>query len=54
MREHQAGKVPYLADNDALDYSKVQSVGGVLPAGSDWRVLTEAGMTLTDPPTAAG
>mgnify|MGYP007031239874 CR=1 FL=1 len=30
-----AGKVPYLADNDALDYSKVQSVGGVLPAGSD-------------------
>ena len=33
VSEHQAGKVPHLADNDALDYSKVRSVGGVLPAG---------------------
>jgi len=42
VREHQAGKVPYLADNDALDYAKVRSVGGVLPVGTDWRSLTEA------------
>ena len=42
VREHLAGKVPTLAENDDLDYSKVRSVGGVLPAGSDWRALTEA------------
>ena len=40
-REFQAGKTPTLADHPELDYSKAVSVGGVLPAGSDWRVLAE-------------
>jgi hypothetical protein len=40
-REHMAGKVPTVAANEQLDYSKAVSVGGVLPAGTDWRVLTE-------------
>jgi phenylpropionate dioxygenase-like ring-hydroxylating dioxygenase large terminal subunit len=41
-REHSAGKVPATADNEQLDYSKAVSVGGVLAAGTDWRVLTES------------
>ena len=40
-REFIAGKTPTLADNPELDYARVVSIGGVLPAGSDWRVLTE-------------
>ncbi|CAN0619964.1 phthalate 4,5-dioxygenase [Burkholderia multivorans] len=40
-REFIAGKTPTLADNPELDYARVLSIGGVLPAGSDWRVLTE-------------
>jgi phenylpropionate dioxygenase-like ring-hydroxylating dioxygenase large terminal subunit len=41
VREHMAGKVPFLAGNEQLDYAKAVSVGGVLPAGTDWRTLTE-------------
>lgn len=40
VREFVAGKTPTLADNPELDYRTIRSVGGVLPAGSDWRVLT--------------
>jgi hypothetical protein len=40
-REFMAGKTPTLADNPELDYSRAISVGGVLPTGADWRVLTE-------------
>ena len=42
VREFQAGKTPTMADNPALDYRSIRSVGGVLKAGTDWRVLTEA------------
>lgn len=42
VREFMQGKTPTLADNPDLDYRRIRSVGGVLPAGSDWRVLTEA------------
>lgn len=41
-REFIAGKTPTLADNPDLDYRSIRSVGGVLNAGTDWRVLTEA------------
>lgn len=41
VREFLAGKTPTLADNPELDYRRIRSVGGVLPAGSDWRTLTE-------------
>ncbi|OOG53104.1 Rieske 2Fe-2S domain-containing protein [Polaromonas sp. C04] len=41
-REFMAGKTPTLADSQELDYTKVKSVGGVLPAGSDWRSLADA------------
>lgn len=41
-REFIAGKTPTLADNPQLDYRSIRSVGGVLNAGTDWRVLTEA------------
>lgn len=41
-REFAAGKTPALADNPELDYRNIRSVGGVLTAGTDWRVLTEA------------
>jgi len=41
VREFLAGKVPTLADNPDLDYRNIRSVGGVLAAGTDWRVLTE-------------
>jgi hypothetical protein len=37
-----AGQAPRLAASPDLDYSKAVSVGGVLPAGSDWRALVEA------------
>ncbi|WP_233870337.1 Rieske 2Fe-2S domain-containing protein [Paraburkholderia adhaesiva] len=40
-REFMAGKTPTLADNPELDYSRAVSIGGVLPTGTDWRVLTE-------------
>lgn len=41
VREHIAGQTPVLADNPDLDYRRIRSVGGVLPAGTDWRVLTQ-------------
>ena len=41
VREFIAGKTPTLADNPGLDYKTIRSVGGVLPAGSDWRALVE-------------
>jgi hypothetical protein len=40
-REFMAGQTPKLADNPELDYAKAVSVGGVISAGTDWRVLTE-------------
>ena len=42
VREFQAGKTPALADSPELDYSKAVSVGGILPAGADWRALAAA------------
>lgn len=42
VREFQAGRTPSHADHPDLDYRNIRSVGGVLPEGSDWRVLTEA------------
>ena len=42
VREFMAGQVPRLADNLELDYSGIHSVGGVLPAGADWRALVKA------------
>ena len=41
VREFLAGKTPTLADNPELDYRNIRSVGGVLKAGTDWRVLTQ-------------
>ena len=40
-REFQSGKTPTLAAHPELDYTKAVSIGGVLPAGSDWRTLAE-------------
>jgi hypothetical protein len=40
VREFMAGQTPTLADNPDLDYSQAVSVGGVLPARTDWRTLT--------------
>ena len=42
VREFQAGRTPSHPDHPDLDYRNIRSVGGVLPEGSDWRVLTEA------------
>jgi phthalate 4,5-dioxygenase oxygenase subunit len=41
VREFMAGKPPTLATHPELDYRQARSVGGVLPSGSDWRVLAE-------------
>jgi hypothetical protein len=41
VKEFIAGQTPRLADNPELDYSKAVSIGGVLPAGTDWRTLAE-------------
>jgi phthalate 4,5-dioxygenase len=40
-REFMEGRTPALADNPELDYRKVRSVGGVIPAGSNWRALAD-------------
>lgn len=40
-REFIEGKAPTLAHHPDLDYARVRSVGGVLPAGSDWRQLAD-------------
>jgi len=42
VKEFVAGQVPTLADNPGLDYRSIRSVGGVLPAGGDWRALADA------------
>jgi phenylpropionate dioxygenase-like ring-hydroxylating dioxygenase large terminal subunit len=41
VREFMAGQTPTMAAHPDLDYRRIQSIGGVLPAGTDWRVLTE-------------
>lgn len=41
-REFMEGKAPTSAHHPDLDYRKIRSVGGVLPAGSDWRTLADA------------
>lgn len=41
-REFMAGKTPTSAGHPDLDYRRIRSVGGVLPVGTDWRVLAEA------------
>ena len=42
VREFQAGQTPTLADSPELDYRAIRSVGGVIPAGTDWRTLCDA------------
>ncbi len=42
VREFQAGRTPTLADSPELDYRAIHSVGGVIPAGTDWRTLCDA------------
>jgi phthalate 4,5-dioxygenase oxygenase subunit len=42
VREFQAGRTPTLADSPDLDYRAIHSVGGVIPAGTDWRTLCDA------------
>lgn len=39
VREFMEGKVPTLADNPDLDYRQVESIGGLLRPGEDWRAL---------------
>ncbi|MBL0419686.1 aromatic ring-hydroxylating dioxygenase subunit alpha [Ramlibacter sp. AW1] len=41
-REFMAGQTPTAAGHPGLDYRRVRSVGGVIPAGSDWRALADA------------
>ena len=41
VKEYVTGKTPTLADSEALDYAQAVSVGGVLPAGGDWRALVQ-------------
>jgi hypothetical protein len=41
-REFMAGKAPTQAHHPELDYRKIKSVGGVIPAGTDWRALADA------------
>ena len=42
VREFAQGQTPQLVADPALDYSKAQSVGGVIDAGTDWRTLLPA------------
>jgi phenylpropionate dioxygenase-like ring-hydroxylating dioxygenase large terminal subunit len=42
VREFMGGKVPHLADNPQLDEASAVSVGGVIPAGTDWRNLVDS------------
>lgn len=44
-KEFIAGQTPKLADSEKLDYSQVVSIGGVLPAGGDWRELASSAAT---------
>ena len=41
VKEFVAGQTPKLADSPELDYRQAVSVGGVLPAGTNWRTLVE-------------
>ncbi|MEZ5649305.1 MAG: Rieske 2Fe-2S domain-containing protein [Burkholderiaceae bacterium] len=41
-KEFMAGKAPEMAAGPALDYRRIRSIGGVLPAGGDWRSLADA------------
>jgi phthalate 4,5-dioxygenase oxygenase subunit len=41
-REFMEGKPPTLAHHPELDYGKIKSVGGILPAGGDWRAMADA------------
>jgi phthalate 4,5-dioxygenase len=47
-REFMAGQTPTLADSPELDYAQAVSVGGVLPAGGDWRTLVDAQRSPVD------
>lgn len=49
-REHMEGKVPKMAASPELDYRTAVSIGGVLPAGSDWRELAAAALPATATP----
>jgi phthalate 4,5-dioxygenase oxygenase subunit len=40
-KEFMAGQAPTLAHHPQLNYPAIQSVGGVLPAGADWRSLAD-------------
>jgi phthalate 4,5-dioxygenase len=40
-REHMEGKTPTQAGHPELDYRAIRSVGGVVPAGTDWRALAD-------------
>lgn len=39
VRDFQAGKEPWLAGDNDLDYSNVHSIGGVIEKDQDWRML---------------
>jgi phthalate 4,5-dioxygenase oxygenase subunit len=41
-KEFAEGKAPTMAHHPDLDYRKIKSVGGVLPAETDWRALVDA------------
>ncbi len=41
-REFMEGKTPTQAQHAELDYRRVQSVGGLIPSGGDWRQLVDA------------
>jgi hypothetical protein len=40
-KEFKDGKTPTLAHHPELNYPAIQSVGGVLHAGTDWRTLAD-------------
>ena len=40
-KEFMAGQAPTLAHHPQLNYPAIRSVGGVLPAGTDWRTLAD-------------
>jgi phthalate 4,5-dioxygenase oxygenase subunit len=39
--DYRNGELPWVMQDSALDYSGVQSIGGVIEAGQDWHVLLE-------------
>lgn len=41
-KEFVDGKAPTLAHHPDLDYQTIRSVGGVIPAGTDWRTLADS------------